>query len=134
MAQMMPAQLAPQKLETFVGKAVADIGAAMSAALVLIGDRLDFYKTLHRTSPLSSERLATISRANRHARTCSRSGRRCTRNVRHRRCERLTRSRSRPRSAVRRDTRMREVVSEAGFGRFRRAAATPFNLIYEIQK
>ena len=28
---------------------------------------------------------------------------------------------------------MREVVTQGGFGRFRRAAETPFNLIYEAR-
>jgi len=31
------------------------------------------------------------------------------------------------------EARMREVVSRGGFGRFRRAAETPFNLIYEAR-
>ena len=31
------------------------------------------------------------------------------------------------------EARMREVVTRGGFGRFRRATQTPFNLIYEAQ-
>jgi hypothetical protein len=31
------------------------------------------------------------------------------------------------------EARMRDVVTSAGFGRFRRAAETPFNLIYEAR-
>ncbi len=35
-----------QKLNAFLGHAVGDLGAAMSATLMLVGDRLGFYKTL----------------------------------------------------------------------------------------
>jgi hypothetical protein len=31
------------------------------------------------------------------------------------------------------ETAIRELVSEAGFTRFRRAAQTPFNLVYEVR-
>ena len=31
------------------------------------------------------------------------------------------------------EARMREVVTEAGFTRFRRAAETPFNIVYEVK-
>jgi len=34
------------KLDEFLGKAIGDLGAAMSAPLMLIGDRLGFYKEL----------------------------------------------------------------------------------------
>jgi 2-polyprenyl-3-methyl-5-hydroxy-6-metoxy-1,4-benzoquinol methylase len=47
-----------QRLEAFVGKAIGDIGAAMSAALVVIGDKLGLYKTLDRDGPLTSAELA----------------------------------------------------------------------------
>jgi 2-polyprenyl-3-methyl-5-hydroxy-6-metoxy-1,4-benzoquinol methylase len=36
----------PKKLEAFLGKIVGDAGAAMSAALVVVGDRLGLYKAL----------------------------------------------------------------------------------------
>jgi hypothetical protein len=31
------------------------------------------------------------------------------------------------------EARLREVVSEGGFGRFRRVAETPFNLVFEAR-
>ena len=34
------------KLNEFLGKAVGDLGAAISATLVLVGDRLGLYKEL----------------------------------------------------------------------------------------
>ena len=42
----MATRVDPDKLQEFMGKAVGDIGAGMSAALVLIGDRLGLYKAL----------------------------------------------------------------------------------------
>jgi 2-polyprenyl-3-methyl-5-hydroxy-6-metoxy-1,4-benzoquinol methylase len=36
----------PKKLEAFIGQIVGDAGAAMSAALVVVGDRLGLYKAL----------------------------------------------------------------------------------------
>ncbi len=39
------------KLNEFMGKAVGDIGAAMSAALVVIGDRLGIYKAMAALGP-----------------------------------------------------------------------------------
>jgi SAM-dependent methyltransferase len=46
------------KLHEFLGKMVGDMGAAASAALVLIGDKLDLYKTLAKGGPLTSAELA----------------------------------------------------------------------------
>lgn len=46
------------KLETFLGKMVGDMGAAVSAALVLTGDKLGLYKALAADGPLSCTELA----------------------------------------------------------------------------
>ncbi len=46
------------KLNAFVGKALGDIGAAMSAALTVIGDKLGLYKALHTHGPQTSAELA----------------------------------------------------------------------------
>jgi 2-polyprenyl-3-methyl-5-hydroxy-6-metoxy-1,4-benzoquinol methylase len=45
------------RMQDFMGRAVGDLGAAMSAALVRIGDRLGLYKALAR-EPATSEELA----------------------------------------------------------------------------
>ena len=45
------------KLNAFAGKAVGDIGAAISAALVVLGDKLGLYKALA-PAPLTSAELA----------------------------------------------------------------------------
>jgi SAM-dependent methyltransferase len=48
------------KLNEFVFKVVGDVGAAMSAALVVVGDRLGFWRTLAR-GPLTADELAKKS-------------------------------------------------------------------------
>jgi SAM-dependent methyltransferase len=48
----------PDKLNAFLGKAVGDLGAAMGAVLMSIGDELGYYKALA-AGRLSSEELAT---------------------------------------------------------------------------
>lgn len=49
---------APSKLDEFMGKLLGDMGAAATAALVLIGDKLGLYKELGQSGPLSSADLA----------------------------------------------------------------------------
>ena len=46
------------KLQTFVGKMVGDMGAAMSAALVVVGDRLGLYQAMADAGPIDSAGLA----------------------------------------------------------------------------
>jgi len=46
------------KLHEFLGKMVGDLGAGVSAALVLIGDKLGLYKTLADEGPMGSGDLA----------------------------------------------------------------------------
>jgi len=43
------------KLNEFLGKAVGDLGAAMSATLMLVGDRLGLYKELAKGSTTSAD-------------------------------------------------------------------------------
>jgi len=52
-----------QRLNEFLGKAVGDIGAAVSAVLILIGDELGLYRELAR-EPLTSTELATRTSTN----------------------------------------------------------------------
>ena len=58
MATATAPALDPARLNEFIGKALNDMGAAMSAALVVIGDRLGLYKALHQHGPLTSAELA----------------------------------------------------------------------------
>jgi 2-polyprenyl-3-methyl-5-hydroxy-6-metoxy-1,4-benzoquinol methylase len=47
------------KLNQFMGKVVGDVGAAMSAALVVIGDKLGLYRALAKDGPSTPQQLAT---------------------------------------------------------------------------
>ncbi len=49
------------KLEAFMGKMAGDMGAAMSASLVVLGDRLGLYKTLVSAGPSTSAELAVVT-------------------------------------------------------------------------
>lgn len=51
-------QIDETKLQEFMGKGVGDIGAAISAALVMIGDRLGLYKALADGKPVTPAELA----------------------------------------------------------------------------
>ncbi|HUI26901.1 MAG TPA: class I SAM-dependent methyltransferase [Candidatus Kryptonia bacterium] len=46
------------KLDAFVGRVVGDMGAAMSAALVVLGDKLGLYKAMGGAGPLTPAELA----------------------------------------------------------------------------
>jgi 2-polyprenyl-3-methyl-5-hydroxy-6-metoxy-1,4-benzoquinol methylase len=52
----------PDKLQDFLGKAVGDIGAAMSANLVLIGDKLGLYKAMAQKDPVTPAELAKATK------------------------------------------------------------------------
>ena len=46
------------KLEEFMGRFVGDLGAALSAALVVIGDKLGLYRAMADGTPVTPEELA----------------------------------------------------------------------------
>src|SRR5256885_16881569 len=48
----------PAKLDQFMGRFVGDLGAAMSAALVVIGGRLGLYRAMGDGEPVSASELA----------------------------------------------------------------------------
>lgn len=52
-------QISESKLNEFMGKAVMDMGAAMHAVLILLGDRLGLYKAMADSKPVTSAELAT---------------------------------------------------------------------------
>ncbi|HWT67111.1 MAG TPA: class I SAM-dependent methyltransferase, partial [Terracidiphilus sp.] len=54
-------QLDPSRLDAFMGKAVVDMGAAMHAALVVIGDKLGLYRAMAGAGPLTPAQLATLT-------------------------------------------------------------------------
>ncbi len=50
-----------KKLNDFLGKVVGDVGAAMSAALVVIGDKLGLYKAMAEAGPVDPAELARLT-------------------------------------------------------------------------
>jgi SAM-dependent methyltransferase len=59
MATSAPQPINQAKLHEFVMKAVGEMGAAMNAALIILGDRLGLYKAMAGAGPLTSQELAT---------------------------------------------------------------------------
>jgi 2-polyprenyl-3-methyl-5-hydroxy-6-metoxy-1,4-benzoquinol methylase len=57
-APAAPRPMDPSRLDAFMGKAVLDMGAAMHAALVVIGDKLGLYKAMAGAGPMTSAELA----------------------------------------------------------------------------
>ena len=51
------------KLEAFMGRAVIDMGAIISAPLMVIGEKLGLYKAMAGAGPLSSQEVAERSGA-----------------------------------------------------------------------
>jgi SAM-dependent methyltransferase len=52
-------QVDQAKLDEFMGRFVGDLGAAMSAALVVIGDRLGLYRAMSDGDPFTADELAS---------------------------------------------------------------------------
>src|SRR5205823_12530522 len=64
-------QIEPSKLDAFMGKAVMDMGAALHAVLVVIGDKLGLYKALAGAGPVTSSELAKkTNTSERYVREC----------------------------------------------------------------
>jgi SAM-dependent methyltransferase len=59
MSQAAPQPVNEAKLHEFVMKAVGEMGAAMNAALIIVGDKLGLYKAMAGTGPMTSGELAT---------------------------------------------------------------------------
>ena len=47
----------PAGLEQFMGKMLGDMGAAISGALIVLGDRLGLYRTLGTSPPMTAAEL-----------------------------------------------------------------------------
>jgi SAM-dependent methyltransferase len=54
----MSVNLSPTRLDEFVGKIVGDMGAAMSGALVIVGERLGLFRKMAAAGPITSDQLA----------------------------------------------------------------------------
>jgi SAM-dependent methyltransferase len=55
---MAATEIDPEKLEAFMGQAVTDMGAVISAPLFVIGERMGLYKAMAGAGPMTSEQLA----------------------------------------------------------------------------
>jgi SAM-dependent methyltransferase len=55
---MSATEIDEAKLEAFMGQAVTDMGAIISAPLMVIGEKLGLYKAMAHAGPLSSEEVA----------------------------------------------------------------------------
>ena len=53
-----PAGVDEQALDEFLGRAIGDLGATVSAALVVIGDRLGLYRAMADGGPATADELA----------------------------------------------------------------------------
>jgi SAM-dependent methyltransferase len=62
-ARMSATEIDEAKLEAFMGQAVTDMGAIISAPLMLIGEKLGLYKAMAGAGPLSSKEVAERSGA-----------------------------------------------------------------------
>lgn len=62
MSAIAPQPIDEKKLHEFVMKAVGEMGAAMNAALILVGDKLGLYKAMAGSAPMTSAELATKTR------------------------------------------------------------------------
>src|SRR6202161_85481 len=59
MSASMAQPIDQTKLHEFVMKAVGEMGAAMNAALIILGDKLGLYKAMAGAGPMTSAELAT---------------------------------------------------------------------------
>ncbi len=59
----MSAEIDEAKLEAFMGQAVTDMGAIISAPLMIIGEKLGLYKAMAHAGPLTSQEVAERSGA-----------------------------------------------------------------------
>jgi Methyltransferase domain len=55
---MAATEIDPEKLEAFMGQAVTDMGAVISAPLFVIGERMGLYKAMAGAGPMSSAEVA----------------------------------------------------------------------------
>jgi ubiquinone/menaquinone biosynthesis C-methylase UbiE len=62
MSTFAPQPINEARLHEFVMKAVGEMGAAMNAALIVIGDKLGLYKAMAGAGPMSSAELAAKTR------------------------------------------------------------------------
>lgn len=131
------------KLDEFAARFAGDLGAVFHAATVLVGDKLGPYAAMVDSKPVTAAQLA--GRIGCDERVEPRAGDQIEDNLNP--VGRIFYSASTlicvPASrsqevglaigAQAGEARTRAIVKEAGFTRFRRAAETPFNAVYEAR-
>ena len=50
-----------ERLNSFMGKMIGDVGAAMNASLMLLGDKLGLYQALAKQGPMNASALANAT-------------------------------------------------------------------------
>ncbi len=123
-----------QKLDVFIGRFVADLGATFNAGLVVIGQSLGLYKSLATTPQTSSELAKATGTDDRLEDNLNPVGR-VFYGVSTLVCTPASRSQEVGLclGAQAGEARLRDVVTRGGFSEFRRATETPFNLIFEAK-
>jgi SAM-dependent methyltransferase len=61
-----PATIDVPRLEAFVGRAIQEVGAALNCALVVMGDKLGYYRALADRGPLTPAELAEATGTDEH--------------------------------------------------------------------
>ena len=109
------------RLNEFAGRFAGDLGAVLHAATVIVGDRLGLYAAMGAERPMTPAELAKRTGIYYSASTMI--------------CVPASRSEDvgLALGAQAGDARMRGVVEQGGFTRFRRATDTPFNAVYEVR-
>jgi hypothetical protein len=116
-----------EKLNAFLGRFVNDLGATFHAGMVVIGEKLSLYKALAAGPLTSAELTAKTGTDERYVREwLSSQAAVCTPCSRSQEVGLCL-------GAQAGEARIRKVVTSGGFTRFRRAAQTPFNLVYEAR-
>ncbi len=137
------------KLNSFLGRFVGDLGAAVPTGMVVIGEKLGLYKALA-AEPMTSSELAEKTKTDelydREWLSSQAAGGYITYDEKTHKFS-LTEEQAFTLAnedspaylpgafqlAQSGEKRIREVVSTAGFSRFRRATETPFNIVYEAR-
>lgn len=133
------------RLNELLGKMVGDMGAASVAPLVVLGDKLGLYRALAAKGPMTTDELAAQTQTHeRYVREWCAAQAGSGYIAYH--AGEQTFSMTPEQQAVFADAdvglalgaqagekRLKAVVTEGGFQRFRRATQTPFNLILEAR-
>jgi Rv2258c-like winged HTH domain len=122
------------KLHEFLGRFVGDLGATVHAANVVIGDKLGLYKTLATLGPSTSQQLADSTST--HPRYIAEwlAGQAAGDYISYDPNTARWQEVGAALGAQAGEARLRQVLTEAGFRQFRRAAETPFNDVYEARR